>query len=76
MSALQSEVSQRQHAIASSMSYNVPVSDNPQACCSVPPAVAKDYKEKGKYVEYAGMKTCPSPSHHSVLKIDLMANPT
>jgi len=27
------------------------------ACCSVPPVIAEDYKEKGQYKNYAGLKT-------------------
>merc|ERR1712098_944910 len=27
------------------------------ACCSIPPIVAKDYKEKGKYETIGGLKT-------------------
>jgi len=36
------------------------------AGCSVPPVVAKDYAQKGKYIDIAGTKTClslPTPPH-------------
>ena len=29
-----------------------------QACCTIPPVVAKGYQTKGKYIEIDGMKTC------------------
>lgn len=31
-----------------------------QACCSIPPVVAKGYSPKGKYIDIDGMKTCTS----------------
>ncbi|CAF9937029.1 MAG: hypothetical protein HETSPECPRED_010533 [Heterodermia speciosa] len=43
-----------------------------EACCSVPPAVAKDYKEKGKFVEIGGLKTYatgPSSATSAILII-------
>ena len=32
-----------------------------QACCTIPPAVAKNYTEKGKYIDLDGMTTCTLP---------------
>lgn len=32
-----------------------------QACCNIPPIVAKGYSPKGKYIDIDGMKTCTPP---------------
>jgi hypothetical protein len=32
------------------------------ACCRIPPIVAKDYQPKGEYITVNGLKTCNVPS--------------
>ncbi|KAL6721829.1 hypothetical protein ACLMJK_000934 [Lecanora helva] len=45
-------------------------SGHSQACCTVPPAVVKDYKQKGKYIDLNGMScytTGPSNATSAIL---------
>ena len=41
--------------------------EHSKACCTIPPVVAKDYKEKGTWTTIAGLKTCKLNSSFPLL---------
>jgi hypothetical protein len=48
----------RRHICHNPKLYLPNMSKHSAACCTIPPVIAENYKEKGSYEEIDGMKTC------------------